>query len=81
MGLGKTIQTIAFLHALFHQDQLYGPFLIVVPLSTMPAWQRECEQWAPEMNTIIYLGDVNSRTKVSSIILVRSISLAWFGLI
>ena len=66
MGLGKTIQTIAFLHTLFHRHQLYGPFVIVVPLSTMPAWQRECELWAPEMNTIIYLGDVQSRTKVGS---------------
>jgi len=64
MGLGKTIQTIAFLHTLFHRHQLYGPFLVVVPLSTMPAWQRECELWAPEMNVIIYLGDIQSRTKV-----------------
>ena len=64
MGLGKTIQTIAFLHDLFHQHQLYGPYIIVVPLSTMPGWQRECELWSPQMNCIIYLGDVNSRSKV-----------------
>lgn len=65
MGLGKTIQTIAFLHRLFHIHQLYGPYLIVVPLSTMPSWQRECEIWAPELNVIVYLGDVLSRSKVS----------------
>ena len=64
MGLGKTIQTIAFLHYLYHEHQLYGPYLIVVPLSTMPAWQREFEIWAPEMNTIVYLGDVSSRNMV-----------------
>ncbi len=64
MGLGKTIQTIAFLHCLFHDHQLYGPFLIVVPLSTMPAWQKEFEQWAREINTVVYMGDVNSRSKV-----------------
>lgn len=64
MGLGKTIQTIAFLHSLFHTHQLYGPFLIVVPLSTMPSWQREFELWAPEMNTVVYIGDINSRSKV-----------------
>ena len=64
MGLGKTIQTIAFLHYLYHEHQLYGPYLIVVPLSTMPAWQREFEIWAPEMNTIVYLGDVSSRNIV-----------------
>ncbi|KAF5295920.1 hypothetical protein FQR65_LT10351 [Abscondita terminalis] len=61
MGLGKTIQTICFLYYLFHTHQLYGPFLCVVPLSTMTSWQREFSQWAPEMNIVTYLGDINSR--------------------
>ncbi len=39
MGLGKTIQTIGFLHCLYHTHFLYGPHLLVVPLSTMSAWQ------------------------------------------
>lgn len=66
MGLGKTIQCIAFLHRLFHTHQLYGPYIVVVPLSTLPAWQREFETWAPEMNTVVYIGDVNSRNKVAA---------------
>jgi chromodomain-helicase-DNA-binding protein 1 len=61
MGLGKTIQTICLLYYLFHHHQLYGPFLVVVPLSTMTSWQREFSQWAPEMNIVTYLGDINSR--------------------
>ncbi|XP_052277549.1 chromodomain-helicase-DNA-binding protein 1-like isoform X3 [Dreissena polymorpha] len=61
MGLGKTIQTIGFLAILYNTYQLYGPFLVVVPLSTVVAWQREFENWCPEMNVVIYLGDVNSR--------------------
>ncbi|XP_038114415.1 chromodomain-helicase-DNA-binding protein 1 isoform X1 [Culex quinquefasciatus] len=61
MGLGKTIQTICFLYYLFKAQQLYGPFLCVVPLSTMTAWQREFAIWAPEMNVVTYLGDVPSR--------------------
>lgn len=61
MGLGKTIQTICFLYYLFKTQQLYGPFLCVVPLSTMTAWQREFVIWAPEMNVVTYLGDVPSR--------------------
>lgn len=61
MGLGKTIQTICFLYTLFKQHSLYGPFLCVVPLSTMTAWQREFVLWAPEMNIVTYLGDVQSR--------------------
>uniref|UniRef100_W8AZH4 Chromodomain-helicase-DNA-binding protein 1 n=1 Tax=Ceratitis capitata TaxID=7213 RepID=W8AZH4_CERCA len=61
MGLGKTIQTICFLYSLFKVHHLYGPFLCVVPLSTMTAWQREFDLWAPEMNVVTYLGDVKSR--------------------
>ncbi len=65
MGLGKTIQTISFLSYLFHQHQLYGPFLLVVPLSTLTSWQREFDMWAPDMNVVVYLGDVMSRKTVS----------------
>ena len=65
MGLGKTIQSISLLSCLFHLHGLYGPFLLVVPLSTLPAWQREFEMWAPEINLVVYVGDVNSRSKVS----------------
>ncbi|GAB0096804.1 DNA helicase [Sergentomyia squamirostris] len=61
MGLGKTIQTICFLFYLFKVQSLHGPFLCVVPLSTMTAWQREFQLWAPEMNIVTYLGDVQSR--------------------
>ncbi|XP_063395303.1 chromodomain-helicase-DNA-binding protein 1 isoform X1 [Cydia fagiglandana] len=61
MGLGKTIQTISFLYYLFKSQQLYGPFLCVVPLSTMTAWQREFQQWAPDINVVVYIGDVISR--------------------
>ncbi|XP_029664052.1 chromodomain-helicase-DNA-binding protein 1 isoform X2 [Formica exsecta] len=64
MGLGKTIQTICFLYYLFHTQQLHGPFLLVVPLSTMTSWQREMTQWAPDLNFVVYLGDVNSRNVI-----------------
>ncbi|KAM4618886.1 chromodomain-helicase-DNA-binding protein 2 isoform 2-T3 [Polymixia lowei] len=64
MGLGKTIQTISFLSYLFHQHQLYGPFLVVVPLSTLTSWQREFDTWAPDMNVVVYLGDVMSRKTI-----------------
>uniref|UniRef100_A0ACB8E6L7 Choline dehydrogenase 2 n=1 Tax=Sphaerodactylus townsendi TaxID=933632 RepID=A0ACB8E6L7_9SAUR len=64
MGLGKTIQTISFLSHLFYQHQLYGPFLIVVPLSTLTSWQREFEIWAPEINVVVYIGDQISRNTI-----------------
>ena len=46
MGLGKTIQCIAFLASLFHERHQHGPFLVVVPLSTITAWQREFAKWS-----------------------------------
>jgi chromodomain-helicase-DNA-binding protein 1 len=61
MGLGKTIQTICFLYYLFKTYQVYGPFMVLVPLSTMTAWQREFQIWAPDMNLVTYIGDVQSR--------------------
>ena len=68
MGLGKTIQSISFLSCLFHVHALYGPFLLVVPLSTLPSWQREFELWAPEFNLVVYIGDVSSRTMVRGVV-------------
>ncbi|KTF84689.1 hypothetical protein cypCar_00019102 [Cyprinus carpio] len=64
MGLGKTIQTISFLNYLFHEHQLYGPFLLVVPLSTLTSWQREIQLWAPQINVVVYLGDIRSRNMI-----------------
>ncbi|KAJ2806066.1 ATP-dependent DNA helicase Hrp3, partial [Coemansia guatemalensis] len=61
MGLGKTVQTISFLSYLFHTQEIFGPFLVVVPLSTIGAWQREFARWAPDMNTICYIDDNRSR--------------------
>jgi SNF2 family DNA or RNA helicase len=64
MGLGKTIQTISFMSYLFNEHDVYGPFLIVIPLSTMQGWQREFQKWCDEMNVVVYLGDMNSRNTI-----------------
>lgn len=66
MGLGKTIQTISFLNYLYNAHSLYGPFLLVVPLSTLTAWQKEFDNWAPEMNVVVYVGDGVSRNMIRS---------------
>ena len=63
-GLGKTVQTCAILSYLFHEMQQYGPFLIVVPLSTAPAWQQAIAQWAPDLNMIYYTGNSRSRERI-----------------
>uniref|UniRef100_A0A6A7FVM9 Chromodomain-helicase-DNA-binding protein 1-like n=2 Tax=Hirondellea gigas TaxID=1518452 RepID=A0A6A7FVM9_9CRUS len=61
MGLGKTIQAIAFVSYMFHTHSMYGPYLFVVPLSTLNAWEREFTLWAPDINVIVYIGDRDSR--------------------
>ncbi|KDR75210.1 hypothetical protein GALMADRAFT_249186 [Galerina marginata CBS 339.88] len=61
MGLGKTVQTVAFLSYLFHELQQYGPFLVIVPLSTITAWQTQFAAWAPDINVITYIGNAPAR--------------------
>src|SRR4051812_33822453 len=45
MGLGKTIQTIAFLEYLRVNQSIRGPFMVLAPLTTLSNWQREIEKW------------------------------------
>jgi len=62
MGLGKTVQTVAFLTWLRHDRQQEGPFLIVVPLTTIPAWADTFDNWTPDLNYVIYNGKEASRS-------------------
>ncbi|ANB14120.1 chromatin-remodeling ATPase CHD1 [Sugiyamaella lignohabitans] len=64
MGLGKTVQTVAFLSWLIYARKQNGPFLVVVPLSTIPAWQETLDLWAPDLNYIVYLGNSQARKTI-----------------
>lgn len=61
MGLGKTVQTVSFMNWLKHDRRQQGPFLCVVPLSTMPAWADTFNNWTPDINYVIYTGGTESR--------------------
>ena len=65
MGLGKTVQCASFLGALSQTYGVRGPFLIVVPLSTVANWIREFGRWTPFLNAVVYLGDMRSRCAAS----------------
>uniref|UniRef100_A0AAX7UJK3 SWI/SNF related, matrix associated, actin dependent regulator of chromatin, subfamily a, member 2 n=1 Tax=Astatotilapia calliptera TaxID=8154 RepID=A0AAX7UJK3_ASTCA len=56
MGLGKTIQTIALITYLMEHKRLNGPFVIIVPLSTLSNWVYELDKWAPSVVKIAYKG-------------------------
>lgn len=53
MGLGKTLQTIAFL-AHLRSKGVWGPFLIVAPLSTIANWVNEFERFTPGIPAMMY---------------------------
>ncbi|CAN8257999.1 unnamed protein product [Cochlearia groenlandica] len=61
MGLGKTVQSISMLGFLQNTQQIPGPFLVVVPLSTLANWAKEFRKWLPGMNIIVYVGTRASR--------------------
>ncbi|XP_059142940.1 transcription activator BRG1-like isoform X3 [Physella acuta] len=61
MGLGKTIQTIALITYLMERKHVNGPFLIIVPLSTLSNWMLEFDKWAPSVVKIPYKGSPNVR--------------------
>jgi chromodomain-helicase-DNA-binding protein 7 len=44
-GLGKTVQTVAFIHSLVNKQRAHGPYLVVAPLSTLQHWYREFTSW------------------------------------
>ncbi|EFN57023.1 hypothetical protein CHLNCDRAFT_17845, partial [Chlorella variabilis] len=60
-GLGKTVQCASMIGYLSEVSKIAGPFLVVVPLSTVPNWIREFRKWIPSVNAIVYVGDAQSR--------------------
>lgn len=64
MGLGKTIQTIALITYLVETKKNPGPFLIIVPLSTIGNWVRELDLWAPSLKKVAYRGDKHTRRAI-----------------
>ena len=61
MGLGKTIQTISLITYLIEKKKQSGPFIVVVPLSTLTNWNMEFDKWAPSVRMIVYKGPPNAR--------------------
>ncbi|KAI8883082.1 hypothetical protein K501DRAFT_250303 [Backusella circina FSU 941] len=66
MGLGKTIQTISLVTYLVETKRQIGPFLIIVPLSTLTNWTLEFEKWAPSIKIVVYKGAPNIRREIQS---------------
>lgn len=65
MGLGKTIQTIALFSYIIEYKKEYGPFLVVVPLSTVSNWESELTKWAPSISKVCYKGPPAIRKQIA----------------
>ena len=63
MGLGKTVQTISFL-AYLRERGVYGPFLVVAPLSTLSNWVEEFARWTPDIPAVLYHGTPAERAEI-----------------
>lgn len=60
-GLGKTVQTVAYMAHLAGQEGIWGPHLIVVRTSKLLSWEVEFKRWCPGLKILLYLGDKRER--------------------
>lgn len=61
-GLGKTVQSISLMAYLAEYHNIWGPFLVVAPASTLHNWQQEITRFAPALKVLPYWGNVKDRT-------------------
>lgn len=66
MGLGKTVQSISLITYLIEKKHIPGPYLIIVPLSTLTNWTLEFERWAPSVKKVVYKGPPNARKSLQN---------------
>lgn len=61
MGLGKTVQSISVLAYLAETHNIWGPFLVVTPASTLHNWQQEITKFVPDFKVLPYWGNAKDR--------------------
>ncbi len=84
MGLGKTVQAIAMLTSERAQfgDDVFGPTLVVCPMSVTRQWAREIERFAPTLRVHLHhggerlSGDDLARVALASDVVITSYDIA-----
>ncbi|KAI0123487.1 SNF2 family N-terminal domain-containing protein [Xylariales sp. AK1849] len=61
MGLGKTVQSISVMAYLAEHHDIWGPYLVVAPASTLHNWQQEIAKFVPEFKVLPYWGTAGDR--------------------
>ncbi|XP_053536051.1 E1A-binding protein p400 isoform X2 [Ictalurus punctatus] len=60
-GLGKTVQTVAYLAHLACHEGIWGPHLVVVRTCKLLNWEMEFKRWCPGLKILSYLGGKRER--------------------
>ncbi|KAF4555426.1 Chromatin-remodeling ATPase INO80 [Elsinoe fawcettii] len=61
MGLGKTVQSISVMSYLAEVHNIWGPFLVIAPASTLHNWQQEITKFVPTLKVLPYWGNAKDR--------------------
>lgn len=61
MGLGKTVQSISVMGYLAEKHNIWGPFLVIAPSSTLHNWQQEITRFVPDIKCLPYWGNAKDR--------------------
>ncbi|GAA5855649.1 hypothetical protein JCM8547_001631 [Rhodosporidiobolus lusitaniae] len=61
MGLGKTVQSISLMAYLAEVHNIWGPFLVITPASTLHNWQQEITKFVPNLKALPYWGNTKDR--------------------
>jgi DNA helicase INO80 len=61
MGLGKTVQSISVMAYLAETHNIWGPFLVIAPASTLHNWQQEIARFVPNLKVLPYWGNAKDR--------------------
>ena len=61
MGLGKTVQSISVMGYLAEHHNIWGPFLVIAPSSTLHNWQQEVARFVPSIKVLPYWGNAKDR--------------------
>ncbi|CAG8532181.1 1293_t:CDS:10 [Acaulospora morrowiae] len=60
-GLGKTVQSISLMAHLAETHNIWGPFLVIAPASTLHNWQKEIAEFLPSFKILPYWGTPKDR--------------------
>ena len=63
MGMGKSIELIAFLLHLQEKNTLENPTLLVCPTSVLGNWEREVKKFGPTLKLLVHHGDKRAKSK------------------